>query len=310
MFEFSSYVWWNWVILVVVAIIAISIFFGFFVTTQQKSKKIIQRFGKFIKTTDPGLSVKWPIIDQVAGEISLKTQQLNVEVETKTKDNVFTKIIVSVQYFVDPMKVEDAFYRLEDPKKQITSYVFDVVRAKVPGTNLDDLFLNKDEIADAVKAELSTTMTEFGYSILKALVTDIAPDETVKEAMNAINAAQRNRVAATEKGEADKILLVKAAEAEAESKALQGKGIADQRKAIIEGLKNSIEDFKQSVPGATPQDVMNLVLMTQYLDTMKGMADNSKTNTIFMAHSPAALSDLSEQIKTSMLSADAASTKN
>jgi regulator of protease activity HflC (stomatin/prohibitin superfamily) len=189
---------------------------------------------------------------------------------------------------------------------QITAFVFDVVRARVPRIKLDDLFEKKDEIADAVKNELSHVMYDFGYGIVKALVTDIDPDHTVKESMNAINAAQRMRVAASEKGEADRILKVKAAEAEAQSKALQGKGIADQRRAIVDGLRESVDEFQRSIPGASAQDVMNLVLMTQYFDTLKEIGAASETNTILIPHSPGNLADLTAQMRTAMISADLA----
>ncbi|MFQ3594104.1 MAG: SPFH domain-containing protein, partial [Gemmataceae bacterium] len=231
------------------------------------------------------MNLKIPLIDAVAGRINLRVQQLDVRVETKTEDNVFLQAVVSVQYHVLPTKVYEAFYRLADPEAQITSYVFDVVRARVPQIKLDDVFEKKDEIAVAVKSELAEVMDDFGYGILKALVTDIDPDPKVKAAMNEINAAQRMRVAATEKGEADRILKVKAAEAEAQSKALQGKGIADQRKAIVDGLRLSVEEFRHGVPGATAQDVMNLVLMTQFFDTLKEVGLSSQTNTIMIPHS-------------------------
>jgi regulator of protease activity HflC (stomatin/prohibitin superfamily) len=213
-------------------------------------------------------------------------------------------IVVSVQYFVQAEKAYEAFYKLNDAQKQITSFVFDVVRARVPKIKLDDVFDKKDEIADAVKNELSETMDDFGYGILKALVTDIDPDNKVKESMNEINAAQRLRVAATEKGEADRILKVKAAEAEAQSKALQGKGIADQRKAIVDGLKTSVSEFQDSVKGSSAQDVMQLVLMTQYFDTLKELGNASRTNTILIPHSPGTLTDLASQIRNAMITAN------
>ena len=234
----------------------------------------------------------------------MRVQQLDVKVETKTEDNVFVQFVVSVQYFVIPDKVYEAFYKLDDPTKQITSFVFDVVRARVPKIKLDDVFDKKDEIADAVKGELAQVMDDFGYGIVKALVTDIDPDDKVKQSMNEINAAQRLRMAASEKGEADRILKVKAAEAEAQSKALQGKGIADQRRAIVDGLRESVAEFEKAVPGATAQDVMNLVLMTQYFDTLKDVAGSSRTNTILIPHSPGALSDLSAQMRNAMITAD------
>lgn len=281
----------------------LSLFLSVF-TVEQQTAKVIQRFGKFVRIGTSGLNFKTPWIDWVAGEVNLRVQQLDVEVETKTEDNVFVKTVVSVQYFVLPEKVYDAFYKLQNPAKQITSFVFDVVRARVPMIKLDEVFDKKDEIADAVKSELSATMDDFGYGIIKALVTDIDPDEKVKESMNEINAAQRLRVAANEKGEADRILKVKAAEAEAQSKALQGKGIADQRKEIVDGLRKSITEFGEAVPDVSAQDVMSLVMMTQYFDTLKELGASSQTNTVLIPHSPGALSALSDQIRDAMIAAD------
>lgn len=287
--------------LVVLILLASSMLF----TVEQQTAGVVERFGKFRRTADAGLNIKLPFIEQV-DNISLEIQQLPVTVETKTKDNVFVTVIVSVQYYVMPSKVFDAYYKLEDPEKQLTSYVFDVVRAKVPKIKLDDVFEVKDEIADAVKAELSDVMDDFGYGITKALVTDIDPDASVKAAMNEINAAQRLREAATEKGAAERVMIVARAQAEAESKALQGKGIADQRKAIVDGLRDSIKQFEDAVPGATAHDAMQLVLMTQYFDTLKEMGAHGNSNTILLPHSPGALSDLANQIRTAMISADAA----
>jgi regulator of protease activity HflC (stomatin/prohibitin superfamily) len=236
--------------------------------------------------------------------MNLRVQQLDVKIETKTEDNVFVEMVVAVQYFVLPTKVYDAFYKLDNATGQITSFVFDVVRARVPKIKLDDLFEKKDEIADSVKVELAQVMEDFGYGILKALVTDIDPDPKVKESMNEINAAQRMRVAATERGEADRILRVKAAEGDAQSKALQGRGIADQRQAIIAGLRDSVDEFQKSVPGTTARDVMNLVLMTQYFDMLKEIGASSHTNAILIPHSPGNLTTLTEQMRTAMIEAD------
>ncbi len=279
-------------------------FFGTFFTVGQQQVAIIERFGKFKNIAGAGLHFKWPYVDRVAGKVSLKVQQLNVKAETKTKDNVFVTVIVSVQYFALENKVYEAFYKLQNPERQMNSYIFDVVRARVPKITLDELFEKKDEIAIAVKEELNDTMVDFGFEILNSLVTDIEPDTKVKNAMNEINAAERMRVAAREKGEADKILKVKEAEAEAESKALQGEGIANQRKAIIEGLRESIDDFQDAIEGSTAQDVMNLVLLTQYFDTLKDIGEYSKSNTILIPHSPGGLSDLSEQIRNAMIVAN------
>lgn len=288
---------------------AVFVLTGFF-TVKQQTAAIVERFGRFKRIAGAGLNFKIPLIDKLAGRISLRVQQLDVRVETKTKDNVFVFVIVSVQYFVIPEKIMDAFYKLQNAEAQITSYVYDVVRARVPNIILDDVFETKDDIAQAVKLELEQIMDDFGYGILKALVTDIDPDAKVKASMNEINAAQRLRVAAVEQAEADKIRVVKAAEAEAESKALQGKGIADQRTAIVNGLQESVTEFKQNVDGTSAQDVMNLVLMTQYFDTLKDVGLSSNTNTIMIPHSPAGMSDISEQLRNAMITANEVSKKS
>ncbi len=286
-------------------LIAIIIFLlsGFFIV-QQQTNAVIERFGRFKRIAKPGLNWRIPFVDRIVGRINLRILQLDVEVETKTKDNVFVKIIVSVQYFVSPDNVYKAFYSLNNTGAQITSFVFDVVRARVPSILLDEVFEKKDEIANAVKTELAGLMDDFGYTILKALVTDIDPDSRVKAAMNEINASQRLRVAATEKAEAEKILKVKAAEAEAESKALQGQGIADQRKAIIEGLRASVDDFHKNIPGVSAQDIMNLVLITQYFDTLKEIGGQAKTNTILVPHSPGGMKEFVEQIRDTIITAN------
>jgi regulator of protease activity HflC (stomatin/prohibitin superfamily) len=262
---------------------------------------VIQRMGKFLRVANAGINFKLPWLDQIAGRIDLRVQQLALDVETKTKDNVFVKIPVSVQYHVIPEKVYEAFYKLANPKQQISSYVFNVILGHVPKMILDDAFLQQSDIAIAIKEGLDDVMKTYGYAIDQALVTDIEPDEKVKAAMNDINAAQREQVAATARGEAEKILKVKQAEAEAQSKALQGQGIANQRKAIIEGLKESVEAFSKAVEGSTPHDVMLLVLVTQYLDTMKEIGANDKSNTIFMSHSPAAIGDLFRQMQEAIM---------
>ena len=287
-------------ILIFVVIFIIS---GLF-TVRQQTSAIVERFGRFKRIAGAGLNFKIPLIDRVAGRLSLRVSQLDVRVETKTKDNVFVNVIVSVQYFVIPEKVVDAFYKLQNAEAQITSYVYDVVRARVPSITLDNVFETKDDIAQAVKLELEQIMDDFGYGIVKTLVTDIDPDANVKASMNQINAAQRLRVAAVEEAEAEKIRVVKAAEAEAESKALSGKGIADQRTAIVNGLRESVTDFKNSVDGTTSHDVMNLVLMTQYFDTLKDVGLSSNSNTIMIPHSPSGMNDISEQLRNAMITAN------
>ena len=276
----------------------------FFFIGQQQTAVIVQRLGKFDRIAEPGLHLRVPFVEKVAGTVNLRVQQLDVEVETKTQDNVFVHVVVSVQYFVLTDKVYDAFYKLDDPVNQIKAFVFDVVRARVPKIKLDDVFEKKDEIASAVKSELSQVMDDFGYGIVKTLVTDIDPDAKVKEAMNEINAAQRMRVAASEKGEADKIIQVKSAEADAEAKALSGKGIADQRRAIVEGLRESVNEFQRTIEGTSAADAMNLILMTQYFDTLKDLGNASKTNTILIPHSPGGLADLASQLRDSMITAN------
>lgn len=295
------------VLLVFVVLALIGLFSSFF-TVEQQTSALIERFGKFRRVAGPGLNLKVPFIERVAGRVNQRVQQLDVTVETKTLDNVFVHIIVAVQYMVLPSKVYDAFYRLDQPTVQITAYVFDVVRARVPKMELDDVFERKDEVAIAVKEELSGEMDTFGYIIVQALVTDIDPDKKVKESMNEINAAKRLREAAQERGEADKILKVKAAEAEAESKALQGRGIADQRRAIIDGLRESVDQFAQSISGTTPESIMQLVLMTQHYDTVKEIGASSRANTIFVPYTPGGMSDLASQMREALISANAAST--
>lgn len=281
----------------------------FFFIVQQQTAAVVQRLGKFDRLAEAGLHVRVPFIEKVAGTVNLRVQQLDVEVETKTRDNVFVRVIVSVQYYVLADKVYDAFYKLDDPVNQIKAFVFDVVRARVPKIKLDDVFEKKDEIAGAVKAELSQVMDDFGYGIVKTLVTDIDPDAKVKEAMNEINAAQRMRAAATEKGEAEKIMQVKAAEADAEAKALSGKGVADQRQAIVEGLRESVDEFQRTVPGTSAQDVMNLILMTQYFDMLKDIGQSSKANTILLPHSPGHVGDISSQLRDAIITGNEAASR-
>jgi len=291
----------DWIFYGILALFALITLWQCFFTVQQQTFKIVERFGKFKKMCNAGLWFKVPWIDWIAGKDTFRIQQLDVPVETKTKDNVFVIMKISVQYHIIKDKAFDAFYKLEDPEPQITSYVFDVVRAKVPTLLLDDVFEKKDDIASSVTNELKDTMDDYGYFILQALVTDIDPDANVKQSMNEINAQQRLRMAANEKGEADKILQVKAAEAEAESKRLQGEGIANQRKAIINGLKESVHAFESAIEGATPQDVMNLVLITQYFDTLKDIGSGSHSNAIFVPSSPDGMGDISQQIQKALL---------
>src|SRR5579864_520791 len=290
-----------WIPVGVAVFFALYLILGSFFTVNTSQVAVITRFGKFLRVAEPGLNWKTPFFDAVAGTISLRVNQIQLTMETKTKDNVFVTIPISVQNRVRPEKAFDAYYKLSDPVAQIKSYVEQVILGHVPSMTLDEVFASQSSIAAAVKQELDADMAAFGYEIVNVLVTDIVPDQKVKSAMNDINAAQREQVAATARGEADKILVVKKAEAEAESKALQGQGIANQRKAIVEGLQNSIEQFQKAVEGATSKDVMQLVLVTQYFDTLKSIGENDKTNTLFLTHAPGAVKEVSDQILESML---------
>jgi regulator of protease activity HflC (stomatin/prohibitin superfamily) len=290
-----------WIPLGVIALLALGTILGSFFTVNTAQVAIVTRFGRFLRVADAGLNWKFPWIDTVAGGMSLRVNQITLTVETKTRDNVFVTIPISVQNRIRPEKIYDAFYKLSDPTAQIKSYVEQVILGHVPGMTLDDVFASQSSIAAAVKRELDIDMAGFGYEIVNVLVTDIIPDQKVKSAMNDINAAQREQVAATARGEAEKILVVKKAEAEAESKALQGQGIANQRKAIIEGLQVSIEQFQKVVGGASSQEVMQLVMVTQYFDMLKAIGESDRTNTLFLSHSPGAVKEIGDQIMQSMV---------
>ncbi len=270
--------------------IGLVILFSAFFTVKQQSAAIIERFGKFLSIRQSGLQLKIPLIDKVAGRLSLKITQLDVVVETKTKDDVFVKLKVSVQFKVIKDKVEDAFYKLDYPHDQITSYVFDVVRAEVPKMILDDVFLKKDNIAIAVKSELNDAMMEYGYDIIKTLVTDIDPDSQVKAAMNRINASDREKTAAQYEGDAARILIVEKAKAEAESKRLQGQGIADQRREIARGLEESVLVLNKV--GINSQEASALIVVTQHYDTLQSIGQHTNSNLILMPNSPQAGSNM------------------
>jgi regulator of protease activity HflC (stomatin/prohibitin superfamily) len=283
------------VLLGVVALVALILILKTLYTVRTASAGVVERFGKFNRIEQAGLHVLVPFAENVYF-VNLQVQQASFSVETKTRDNVFVQIPVSVQYQVLPEKIYDAFYKLSSPQKQIESFVYNSILGHVPKLSLDETFEQQSGISVAVKTELDSIMSGFGFNILTALVTDIVPDTRVKDAMNDINAAQRAQVAAQARGEADKILKVKQAEAEAESKALQGKVIAAERQAIIEGLRSSIENFRESVPGATAEDVMSLVLLTQYFDTLKDVGTRAGNNTIFLPNNPGAAHEFLTQI--------------
>jgi regulator of protease activity HflC (stomatin/prohibitin superfamily) len=269
--------------------IILLLFMAVFIVTQQTAA-VVERFGRFQSIRQSGLQIRIPLVDRIAGRLSLKIQQLDVIVETKTKDDVFVKLKVSVQYMVIKDKVYDAFYKLDYPHDQITSYVFDVVRAEVPKMRLDDVFERKDDIAIAVKSELNDAMINYGYDIIKTLVTDIDPDLQVKEAMNRINAAEREKIAAQYDGDAARILIVEKAKAEAESKRLQGQGIADQRREIARGLEESVEVLNKV--GINSQEASALIVVTQHYDTLQSIGEETNSNLILLPNSPQAGSDM------------------
>lgn len=274
----------------------------------QASVGIKESWGKYDDLLEPGCHcVNWCFGKQVAGVLTMRIQQMDVHCETKTKDNVFVIIVASILYQVVSEHAKDAFYKLSKPQAQIQSYVFDVVRSSVPRMNLDNVFEQKNEIAKSVESELEKAMTAYGYKIVQTLIVDIIPDATVKHAMNEINAAARLRVAAQEKGEAEKILQVKRAEGEAETKFLSGQGIARQRQAIVDGLRESVLGFSHEVPGTSPRDVLDMIMLTQYFDTMRDIGATSKSSAVFIPHGPGAVGNIAEQIRNGLLQGDAAS---
>ena len=262
----------------------------------ERQSWVIQRLGKFNRIAQPGLKLRIPIIESVASKENLRIQQLDVDVETKTNDDVFVILKISVQYRIIGNKVYEAFYELDDPHGQIASYIFDEVRAEVPKLPLDDVFARKDDIAIAVRDNISAQMEQYGYKIVKTLITDINPDELVKASMNKINAATREKEAAIQEAEAEKIRIVKRAEAEADSKRLSGEGIAQQRLEIVRGFKESVEDFQKALQEVDPQEIMQFVLMTQYFDTLTAIGANENNNTVMVPHTPGGMKDFQQQI--------------
>lgn len=291
---------------IVFIVLGVLFLFAAFFVVQQKTAVIIERLGKFNRVARAGFQFKIPIIDRRVAKVNLRVRELPVEVETKTKDDVFVRLMVSVQFFVIDNNdgIKDSHYKLDNAERQIQSYVFDSIRSEVPRMELDDVFSEKDKIAGAVQRELSETMKQFGFDFVRALVTDIDPDAKVKHSMNEINAAKRLKEAAKEQAEAEKIRVVAAAEAEAESKKLQGEGIANQRIAIANGMKQSVEEVKVAMEeGVTGQEVMNMLFLTQHYDTVSRLGDNG-ASTIFMPYSPSTVGDLQTQIQASLLAVD------
>ena len=286
--------------ILIIILLALSI-----VIIPQQRMGVVERLGKFNRILGPGLHFRIPILERIAGTDSIRIRQLDVTVETKTQDNVFVNLGVSVQFLAISDKIFDAFYKLTDVNSQITSYVYDVVRAEVPKKTLDKVFETKDELAQTIKEELSDSMDDFGYSIVKSLITDIDPDQNVKDAMNRINATARLRVAAENEAEAEKIRQVKSAEADAEAKKLQGKGVAEQRAAIIEGFKASIGDLKE-VTGSDvkTQDVMNMVMMVQYFDALRDIGTTGENNAVLIPYGAGGSNEILQQMTQAMLASD------
>lgn len=283
-------------------IIAILIVFSAAFIVKQQTATVIERFGKFLNVRHAGLQFKIPFVDRIASRLSLKIQQLDVIVETKTKDDVFVHLKISVQFQIKRNHVYDAFYKLQNPQEQITAFIFDVVRAEVPKMILDDVFIKKDEIALAIQRDLKEAMLNYGYDIVKALVTDIDPDENVKIAMNRINAAEREKVAAQFEGDAQRILIVERAKAEAESKRLQGRGIADQRREIARGLEESVDTLNNA--GINPQEASALIVITQHYDTLQSIGADSSSNLILLPNNPNAASSMLNDMTASLLAAN------
>jgi len=290
---------------IIVIVIAVIVLILSVVIVPQQTMVIIERLGKYNRILGPGLNFKIPIVERVAGKESVRIRQLDVPVETKTQDNVFVNLGVSIQFLAISEKIFDAFYKLTDVNQQITSYVYDVVRAEVPKKKLDELFESKDEIAQTIKTDLSGSMDDFGYSIVNSLITDIDPAPNVKEAMNQINATARLRVAAQNEAEADKIRQVKNAEADAEAKKLQGEGVAQQRAAIIEGFKSSIDDLKK-VTGSDvkTQDVMNMVMMVQYFDALRDIGTTGQNNAVLIPYGAGGSNEILQQMTQAMVASD------
>ena len=280
--------------------IALGLLWDSLFVVRQKNAAIIERLGKYVGTRRAGLNVKLPIIDRVVSTQQLRIQQLDVDVETKTKDNVFINTKVSVQYYIIEDRIRESYYSLEDPTHQIQSYVFDVVRSEIPRLTLDEVFANKDALGLSIMESLGEAMHGFGYAITNSLVTDLQPEGSVKHAMNRINATEREKVAAGNEAEAQKIKMVKIAEAEAESKRLQGIGLAQQRLEIARGIRESIETIKDA--GVDEDEVMTLLLVTQHYDAIQDVARNSGTNTVMMNYSPGGVGDVANQIREAVLS--------
>jgi regulator of protease activity HflC (stomatin/prohibitin superfamily) len=294
--------------IIIIVVLVLLFIAGSIFTIEQQRVGVVERFGKFLRLAEPGLHFRVPVIDRVIARMSLQVEQLELAIETKTHDNVFVTVEVAIQYKVDNARVREAYYLLNEPTAQMEAFTSDVVRSKLPGLDLDAAYSDVEEISLAIEKTLRERMEEYGFNIVKALVLNINPPEDVKEAMNRINASRRNQEAAIAQGEADKTLVIKRAEAEAESKHLQGEGIAAQRKAIMGGLRESVETFTAAT-GVTADEAMRLVTLTGYTDMLRDVAASSDTNTILIPHSPSGLTDLLTALKANDLSYDDGTSK-
>ena len=292
----------DFVIIPFLSLLGLILFVSLFFTVKQQTTVILERFGKFLSIRQSGLQLKIPLIDRIVGRVNLKIQQLDVIVETKTKDDVFVLLKISVQFQILQEKVYDAFYKLQNPHEQITAFIFDTVRAEVPKMKLDDVFEKKDDIALAIQRELKEAMLNYGYDIVKALVTDIDPDKQVKAAMNRINAAEREKVAAQYEGDAQRIIIVEKAKAEAESKRLQGMGIANQRREIARGLEDSMDVLNRA--GINSQEASALIIITQHYDTLQAIGERTSSNLILMPNTPTAASNMLNDMTVSLVAAN------
>lgn len=288
------------IVLVIFLMVLLSVVASTLYVARQQTVVIIERFGKYQTTSGSGIHVRLPFgIDKIAARIQLRLLQSEIVVETKTKDNVFVTLNVATQYRVNEQNVTDAYYKLMRPEAQIKSYIEDALRSSVPKLTLDELFEKKDEIALEVQHQVAEEMSTYGYVIVKTLITKVEPDAEVKQSMNEINAAQRKRVAAQELANADKIKIVTAAEAEAEKDRLHGVGIAQQRKAIVDGLAESIQELKNANVGMTEEQIMSILLTNQYLDTLNTFAAKGN-QTLFLPNHPEGIEDIRTQILSSL----------
>jgi len=283
-----------------VVVVLLSILRGALFTVRTAEAAVVERFGKFKHVANAGLNWKTPIIEKFH-RVDLMTQQLEGSIETKTRDNVFVTLPVKVQYRVIKTDegIADSYYKLAQPTKQIEAYLYNILLGHIPDTDLDEVFITQPKIAERATAELSGEMKAYGYEIVKVLITDIIPDQGVKTAMNRINEEIRNKSANEAQGDAEKVLKVKQAEADAEVKRLQGQGVAMEREAIAEGWKQSIEKVRT---GTTLDDTAAtfLLLYTNWTDMLRAVGTTKNSTMVFMPSGPEGLQHF-QQVMTNAL---------